>query len=57
MRNTEESGSLINPLQTQIALYNEEPETLTREEALSYWKLARGFAFHAACGKPVRGSK
>ena len=31
MSNTEESESLI-------ALYNEEPETLTQEEALSYWK-------------------
>jgi hypothetical protein len=40
MSNTEESESLNNPLQTQIALalYNEEPETLTRQEALSYWK-------------------
>lgn len=38
MSNTEESESLNNPLQTQIALYNEEPGTLTREEALSYWK-------------------
>jgi hypothetical protein len=34
MSNPEQSESLSN----QIALYNEEPETLTREEALSYWK-------------------
>jgi hypothetical protein len=38
MSNPEQSESLSNPLQTQIALYNEEPETLPREEALSYWK-------------------
>jgi hypothetical protein len=34
MSNPEQSESLSNSLQT----YNEEPETLTREEALSYWK-------------------
>jgi hypothetical protein len=38
MSNPEQSESLSNPLQTQIAMYNEELETLTREEALSYWK-------------------
>ncbi len=34
VRSTKADGSEI----LQIALYNEEPETMTRERALSYWR-------------------
>jgi hypothetical protein len=44
-------------LETQIALYNEEPGTMTRGSSFPIGKRALGFAYLAGFGNRARGSR